>query len=282
VYVPPVEDTSTVERLVRLGLTTYEARAYVTLVRRDSFTAAQIARTAGLPRQRIYDVLASLVEKGLASARPGTVVKYAALAPELAVERLVAGRRAAMEALERDAGDVIGRLGPEFAAGQAHSDPMEYIEVLRDRGAISERFTELQENVKHEILVFTKPPYATPPQENVGGIAVARTHLARSIYELDVLDDPVHAAAIRQFIEAGEEARFVERVPLKLVIADEATVVVAMQDPMAGSAEDLTIMVVEHPALAQTLKLAFNRVWDEGLELDAAIEARRTALVRSA
>ena len=43
---------------------TYEARAYVTLVRRDSFTAAQIARTAGLPRQRIYDVLASLVEKG--------------------------------------------------------------------------------------------------------------------------------------------------------------------------------------------------------------------------
>lgn len=277
-----MEDTTTVERLVRLGLTTYEARAYVTLVRRDSFTAAQIARTAGLPRQRIYDVLASLVEKGLASARPGTVVKYAALAPELAVERLVAGRRATMEALERDASDVIGRLGPEFAAGQAHSDPMEYIEVLRDRGAISERFTELQANVKREILVFTKPPYAMPPQENVGGIAVARTHLARSIYELDVLDDPVHAAAIRRFIEAGEEARFVERVPLKLVIADETTVLVAMQDPMAGSAEDLTIMVVEHPALAQTLKLAFNRVWDEGLELDAAMDARRSALSRSA
>ena len=281
-YVPSVEDTTTVDRLVRLGLTTYEARAYVTLVRRDSFTAAQIARTAGLPRQRIYDVLASLVEKGLASARPGTVVKYAALAPQLAVERLVAGRRAAMEALERDAGDVIGRLGPEFAAGQAHSDPMEYIEVLRDRGAISERFTELQANVKTEILVFTKPPFAIPPQENAAGIAVAGSHRSRSVYELDVLDDPAHAAAIRRFIEAGEEARFVERVPLKLVIADEATVLVAMQDPMAGSAEDLTIMVVEHPALAQTLKLAFNRVWDEGLELDAALEARRAALVRSA
>ncbi len=70
-----MDDRATVDRLVRLGLTTYEARAYVTLVRRDSFTAAQIARTAGLPRQRIYDVLASLVEKGLASARPGSIVK---------------------------------------------------------------------------------------------------------------------------------------------------------------------------------------------------------------
>ncbi len=276
-----MEDAATVERLVRLGLTTYEARAYVTLVRRDSFTAAQIARTAGLPRQRIYDVLASLVEKGLASARPGTVVKYAALAPDLAVERLVAERREVMTALERDAGDVISRLGPEFQAGRAHSDPLEYIEVLRDRGAISERFRQLQANVKTEILVFTKPPYATPPQENLGGIEVARSHLARSVYELDVLDDPAMALSIRRFVEAGEEARFVEQVPLKLVIVDEAIVMCTLQNPMAG-VEDLTIMVVEHPALAQTLKLAFNRVWDRGLELDAAMERRRSVLGRSA
>jgi sugar-specific transcriptional regulator TrmB len=276
-----MEDAGTVERLVRLGLTTYEARAYVTLVRRDSFTAAQIARTAGLPRQRIYDVLASLVEKGLASARPGTVVKYGALAPDLAVERLVTGRREAMTALERDAGDVISRLGPEFQAGRAHSDPLEYIEILRDRGAISERFRGLQAGVKTEILVFTKPPYATPPQENLGGIEVARSHLARSVYELDVLDDPAMARSIRRFVEAGEQARFVDQVPLKLVIVDEAIVMCTLQNPIAG-AEDLTIMVVEHPALARTLKLAFNRVWDRGLEFDAAMAARRGPLSRSA
>lgn len=268
-----MEDRATVDRLVRLGLTTYEARAYVTLVRRDSFTAAQIARTAGLPRQRIYDVLASLVEKGLASARPGTVVKYAALAPELAVERLVASRRTEMAALERDAGDIISRLGPEFQAGRAHSDPLEYIEVLRDRGAINERFAELQAAVRKEILVFTKPPYATPPQENVEGIEVARTHVARSIYEHSVLDDPAMAAGIRRFIDAGEEARFVDHVPLKLVIIDEAIVMFGMQDPVAGT-QDLTIMVVEHPALAHTLKLAFNSVWERGLDYDAAYAAR--------
>jgi sugar-specific transcriptional regulator TrmB len=277
-----MDDAATVERLVRLGLTTYEARAYVTLVRRESFTAAQIARTAGLPRQRIYDVLASLVEKGLASARPGTVVKYAALAPNLAVERLVEGRRAAMTALEHDAGEVIGRLGPEFQAGRAHSDPLEYIEVLRDRGAINERFAELQGSVKREILVFTKPPYATPPQENVEGIEVAKSHIARSVYELEILDDEAIARGIRRFIDAGEEARFVDHVPLKLVIIDEATVLLEMQDPMASSEDDLTIMVVEHPALAQTLKLAFNRVWDRGLELDEAMARRRAVLDRSA
>jgi sugar-specific transcriptional regulator TrmB len=268
-----VDSKAIVDRLVRLGLTTYEARAYVSLVRRDSFTAAQIARTAGLPRQRIYDVLASLVEKGLASARPGTVVKYAALSPDLAVERLVASRRQELSGLERDGGDVIASLGPEYKAGQAHSDPLEYIEVLRDRGAINERFAELQAAVKREILVFTKPPYATPPQENIEGIEVSRSHSARSIYELSILDDPGSAAGVQSFIEAGEEARFVDEVPLKLVIIDETTVMFGMQDPVAGS-EELTIMVVEHPALALALKISFDSVWERGLTYDEAYDKR--------
>jgi sugar-specific transcriptional regulator TrmB len=258
-----------VERLVRLGLTTYEARAYVSLVRRDSYTAAQIARTAGLPRQRIYDVLASLVEKGLASARPGSVVKYAALAPDLAVERLVALRRTEMSALERDAGDVISKLAPEFQAGQAHSDPLEYIEVLRDRGAINERFAELQAAVKREILVFTKPPYATPPAENLEGLKVTASHEARSMYEFSVLNDAAAMRGIERFIAAGEQARFTAHLPLKLVIIDEAVVMFGMEDPVAGSS-DLTIVVIEHPSLAHLLKIAFESVWANGLPLEAA------------
>src|SRR6185437_1056075 len=93
--------------LTQLGLTTYEAKAYVALLGRDSFTAAQVSRQAGLPRQRIYDVLGSLVEKGLASSRPGAVVKYAAVAPELAVDRLVAEHRRQLGDLEHAAARAV-------------------------------------------------------------------------------------------------------------------------------------------------------------------------------
>jgi sugar-specific transcriptional regulator TrmB len=268
-----VDAAALVDRLVRLGLTTYEARAYLALVRRDAYTAAQVARQSGVPRQRIYDVLGTLVEKGLASTRPGNVVKYAAIAPELAIERLVAAHRRGLVDLERDAAEVATTLGPQFTAGQTHSDPLDYIEILRDRGAINERFAELQAAVKREILVFTKPPYATPPQENDEGIQVTRTHVARSVYELSILDDPATTEGVRRFIEAGEEARFVEDIPLKLVIIDEATVMFGMQDPVAGPSE-LTIMVVEHPALARTLKISFQSVWDRGLTFDQAYDLR--------
>lgn len=264
--------------LTGLGLTTYEAKAYVALLGRDSFTAAQVARHAELPRQRIYDVLGSLVEKGLASTRPGSVVKYAATAPELAIERLVAAHRRQLDDLERNALAVIAELTPAYASGQVNTDPLEYIEVLRDAGAINVRFTELQAGVKREILVFTKPPYATPPQENVEGLEVTRTHRARSVYEMGAFDDPSVIAGINRFIEAGEEARFVEHLPLKLVIIDETIVMFGMEDPV-GSGGDLTIMVVEHPSLAMVLKTSFETTWERGLTIDEA-EARLAAKQR--
>jgi sugar-specific transcriptional regulator TrmB len=270
-----------VAELTQLGLTTYEAKAYVALLGRDSFTAAQVSRQAGLPRQRIYDVLGSLVEKGLASSRPGSVVKYAAVAPELAIDRLVAEHRRQLDDLERAAKRAIDDLEPAYKTGLEHTDPLEYIEVLRDAGAINERFGELQAGVKREILVFTKPPYATQPQENAEGLEVSRHVRARSVYEMSAFDDPAFIVGVERFIEAGEEARFVESLPCKLVIIDETIVMFGMQDPV-GTGRDLTIMVVEHPSLAQVLKTSFESTWAQGLTIEQAAAAYAARQRRSA
>jgi HTH-type transcriptional regulator, sugar sensing transcriptional regulator len=270
-------DDQLVRTLSDLGLTNYEARVYLALTRRGSSTAAETARVAGIPRQRIYDVLSSLVTRGLAASRPGQVAKYVATPPAEAVERLVSDHRQRLEQLEHESRMLADSLTPAFDAGQEHTDPLEYIEVLRDRRAINQRFGELQAGIEHEILVFTKPPYATPPEENVEGLWAAQSHEVYSVYELSIFDDPENVAGVRQFIEAGEQARFVEELPLKLVIIDERIVLFGMEDPVdAGPAprrqplEGLTMLVVEHPALAHVLKIAFMQVWGDGMDYDEA------------
>src|SRR2546423_1295630 len=79
--------------LARLGLTGYEARAYLALTRRGVATGAELARLAGLPRQRIYDVLEALVARGFATIRAGRPLRYSAVAPAEALERLLEDRR---------------------------------------------------------------------------------------------------------------------------------------------------------------------------------------------
>ena len=259
--------------LTRLGLTTYEARAYVALIGRESFTAAQVARQAELPRQRIYDVLDSLVTKGLAVARPGGVIKYAATDPAVAIDRLLAARREELSQLEAEASHAISALTQAYAAGQRQTDPLEYIEVLRKPGAINARFDELQAAARREILVFTRPPYAKTPQENVEGLAVAGRVETRSMYEESIFDDPSAVEGVRRFLRAGEQARVVRELPLKLVIIDAAIVMFGMQDPVASGSE-LTIMVVDHPSLAAVLRTAFDAYWESGVDFEAAARAR--------
>jgi sugar-specific transcriptional regulator TrmB len=261
--IPPMDDAETA-LLVDLGLTGYEASAYLALTRRGRATGAEVARLAGLPRQRIYDVLGTLVARGVASVEPGRPARYTALSPDEAVGALMAAHRADLEQRDRTAAEAIARLAPAYRAGRDENDPLSYIEVLREPAAIGKRFAELEASVEREILVFTKPPYAIEPADNVAGLELlARGIHARSVYERSLYDDDAQVEAVRHFVNAGEQARVVDELPLKLVLIDERIALFTMEDPVAGTRE-LTIMIVEHPALARLLSLAFERVWESG------------------
>lgn len=268
-----------VERLVRLGLTQYEARAYVALIRRDVSIPAEVARVAGVPRPRIYDVIDSLVAKGLASERPGGTAKFMATPPAEAVKILVNAHRERLRALEADADAVREELNAAFEEGSAHSDPLDYIELIRSPESIAQRFSELQQSVQREILVMSKMPAVVRVEDNTVGLEVVRTRTMRSIYELSLLDDPLSREGVQRFIEAGELARFVEEAPMKLGIIDERIVMLAMVDPVAGDS-GLTTLVIEHAQLARCLKMAFEHVWATGMTFEAACERRGVSSAR--
>jgi len=232
-----VADPVSVERLVRLGLTLYEARAYVALVRRDASTPAQVARLAGVPRPRIYDVLESLVGKGLAADRPGRTARYVAIPPERVAAQLIRVHHDRVAALEGDARGLLDELRSAYQTGQQHTDPLDYIEVIRSPAAVATRCDELRGTVEREMLVFAKAPGSI--DADVVGLELARRRLLRSLYEFSVLEDETQRSGVRGLLDAGGQARFVEQLPMKLDIIDERTVLFAMPDPVAGR-DDVT------------------------------------------
>ena len=72
---------SLIALLQPLGLTQYEARAFVALVQRGQNTAYQVSKDSGIPRARIYDVLDGLVRQGLVmlSPTPADTKRYQAV-----------------------------------------------------------------------------------------------------------------------------------------------------------------------------------------------------------
>jgi sugar-specific transcriptional regulator TrmB len=55
---------SIVEKLQRVGLTEYEAKAYLALLNTHLSTATQVSEKSGVPRTKIYSVLEALRNKG--------------------------------------------------------------------------------------------------------------------------------------------------------------------------------------------------------------------------
>ncbi|WP_331447337.1 TrmB family transcriptional regulator [Streptomyces xanthochromogenes] len=273
-------DEGSVNDLVELGLSRYESRVYLALVRRDSYTAAQVAREAEVPRQRIYDVLDGLVRAQLAVAHRGRVATFTAVAPELALTRLMSRQRESLERLEKVSAGLTSTLLPLWADGRAHTDPLDYIEVLRDQRQIAERFADIQEQADSELLTFCMPPFVAPAANTSGIKATRRLRRAkgtvRAVYTHDALADEEVLENVRRFTEAGEEARFAQHLPLKLVIADASLVLCDMPDPVAGTGAT-TALYIEHPALAACLRLAFQSVWEAAEPMREAAEPMEDA-----
>ena len=106
--------------------------------------------------------------------------------------------------------------------------------------------------------------------ENALDLAKNAVH-SRYGYEESVLLDDETRRGVAAFLRHGEEARFVKKLPLKLVIVDEEIVMFAMEDPIVGRS-DMTIMVIENTQLALLLKLAFEAIWNSGETFETACE----------
>src|SRR5713101_9108764 len=80
-------------RLQQLGLNAYESRSYLVLLGHPKFKALELAARAHVPRQKIYEVLDSLVEKGFAQVIQERTKLFSAVPPDQAIHSYL-GRRA--------------------------------------------------------------------------------------------------------------------------------------------------------------------------------------------
>ena len=70
-----------IQVLKGIGLTMYEAQAYVTLTSLISSTASEISEKSGIPRSKIYDVLKGLISKDFIDVEDGRPLTYTVKSP---------------------------------------------------------------------------------------------------------------------------------------------------------------------------------------------------------
>lgn len=113
--------------LEKLGLTEYEVKTLSTLFALREADSPLVARTAQVPKTRVYDVLDTLVEKGLVVKMSTRPKKYRALSPNEALQKLVNDKQNELQQWKNDA----LKLGKELEQSNAEALPNVDEKVLK-------------------------------------------------------------------------------------------------------------------------------------------------------
>lgn len=257
-------------RLQQLGLNAYESRSYLVLLGHSKFKALELAARAHVPRQKIYEVLDSLVEKGFAQVVQEKTKLFSAVEPSLAVPAYLDRKRQLLEHELTDQGRIAGNLIDDLKAlyseGQGGRGTLDYLRIVTEPAQTAAEYRKMLSEVKSEYLEFSRPPYAVDPlDEKLVKKAVGAEVSCRLLLESSVLDES-HEQRLAEYTAAGVQVRQTESLPMKLAIFDGQRGMIALLDPVI-TRPSWTAVVFNHAGMGKAMKGLFEEYWSRGKKL---------------
>lgn len=251
-------------RLQQLGLNAYEARSYLVLIGHPRFKALELAARAQVPRQKVYEVLDGLVEKGFAQVVQEKTKLFSAVEPSLAIPTYLSRRaqwlQQDLKDQSRAADGLVDDLASAYAEGRGGRGTLDYLRIVSEPGQTALHYRQMLSDVRAEYFEFSRPPYAVDPlDEQLVKKARARGVACRLLIETGTLDDD-HRQRLDEYAASGVEIRQAESLPMKLALFDGERGLIALLDPVITKPA-WTAVVFEHSGLGEAMKGLFENYW---------------------
>jgi sugar-specific transcriptional regulator TrmB len=270
---PEVEYQRFWKRLKQLGLNAYEARSYLVLVGHPKFKALELAARAHVPRQKIYEVLDSLVEKGFAQVVREKTKLFSAVEPSLAIPAYFARRSQQLQQelteQSRFATDLVEDLNASYSEGQGGRGTLDFLRIVSEPLQTAAEYRRMISEVQGDYMEFSRPPYAVDPlNDDLVRQARQRGVRCRLLIEVGTLDDE-HRRRLMEFMDIGVEVSQVPSLPLKLALFDGKRGLIALLDPVI-TRPSWTSVVFDHNGLAEAMHGLFDDYWRRSIPMPVA------------
>ncbi|MEU3609486.1 LuxR family transcriptional regulator [Streptomyces sp. NPDC035033] len=243
-----------------LGLGETAARLYRVLLERAPAPLEAVGAAAGLDGPALAEAYGELVGAGLASPVADGGGAAVPVPPAAGLE--VLGRHRAAELDESRI--AVGAAFEAFRRRRLAASDGDLVEVVTGE-AIGPRMRQAWASARQQIRQLDSPPYFPIPGATGDALAtLARGVTQRVIYSRASLEWPGHLEeAIEPVIAAGEQARVLPAVPVKLVVIDDAYALVSLSIREADVHH--TMLVVQPCGLLSALVALFEQSWRDAL-----------------
>jgi DNA-binding CsgD family transcriptional regulator len=256
--------------LEHIGLTPDDERAYRAVLERPG-PVGDLAPRAGLDEDRLAAALRRLAELELAHL-DGTA--WVARPPDAALAVLHARREADVEREQRAVRE--GRaLVAQFlltAPRPANGAGPHLAEIVEGNDAVGARVFQVVESATSVVRILDRPPYVYNAPE-AGDTLDQELRLLRAgiefrvVYDATTFTPPELSQCLADSLGAGEQARVLPDVPVKLVAAD-ANVAILPLVPAPG--EPGRAVVLHTPVVVEPLTALFESLWQRAIPVGGA------------
>lgn len=248
------------EALRLLGIDRAAGEVYLALLELAPAPLDAIGSAAGLGRAEVATAYAALVDAGLASAAEEGEGVVAPVPPAAGLEVLARHRAAEVEESRIAVGGAFDTFRRQRLA--AYNDHL--VEVVTG-DAVGPRMRQAWASAREQIRQFDSPPYFPLPGATDDALAtLARGVTQRVVYSRASLEHPGQLKdVIEPCVRAGEQARVLASVPVKLVIIDDAYALVSLSIKEADVHN--TMLVVQPCGLLSALVALFEQSWQNAL-----------------
>jgi sugar-specific transcriptional regulator TrmB len=280
-----MKDSLIFKRFKEFGLSSYEAKCYLSLLEKHTMTVSEVFKLAGIPRANAYEAMEKLLAKGLCISKPGTTKKYSAVDPELLREKfsikidmtfnseLKKLDRKKDEVLDQQhqtmskLSDLVNELLPLYQNSRSNEGPIDYVEILKDPYQTHKKLVYLCQKTEKEIIGLAKPPYISNPEQIQEQFDSQTEQMKKGIAERVIYEIPDDEEEKLKWLEIMElpnatdgDIRVMKNLPVKMIIWDEKIVMFSLEDSFRRLSS-VTSVVIEHRALAKGLKMLFESLW---------------------
>jgi sugar-specific transcriptional regulator TrmB/DNA-binding CsgD family transcriptional regulator len=221
--------------------------------------ADRLASELGLELATATAALSGLEAKGLVARSVAEPTHYVASPPAVALGSLIVQRQEDL----RQAQLQLSALTEAYRGGASERTLTDVIDVVRGPQAVAQRFAQLQRGAQREVLALVKSSVAlVSAEENVDEEpAIDRGVKYRVVLERASLERPGFFDRVVESVQAGEEVRVRDSVPLRLVVADRKLALL----PLAATDDDIGggALLVHPSGLLDALLSLFDLVWDQ-------------------
>ncbi|MBN2363805.1 hypothetical protein JXL83_06715 [candidate division WOR-3 bacterium] len=263
-----------IQNFIELGLTEREAKVYLTLLTMKNFTPSELQHQVNITRTKIYEVLQKMVDRGICTEKlVGKKKYYEAVEPSVAFERVFEKySRNCSDLLEKKIGIVkvlVEELTPVFNECKEIMNPLDFIEVIKDRKQNQKKYQMIIQESKNEALTFNKGPYVCDnpllltEQKQEESELLKRGGVCKNIYEKNEIETIDWLQNyVKDQVQSGQQARIVENLPIKMIVVDRLKVVFPLQQSL-GKNNTITSVYIEHKELAEACKMLFENIWEK-------------------